>query len=359
MATESLSLPKSNLSDLAKAAVSPGMVRCLLAFTVVLYHMSSFALGQWAVEVFFILSGFWVTLMYRKKYLRYQTPPLAFYVSRYLRLFPILLLCQAVLIFCLYRAHSTLVTAVTPMWVLRCLLLVGSAHQSVLLVPSWSLDVEAQFYLLLPLLVWVLSRLKDPIAARVCLVVALILFPLSLRTSSETNPWVFVYSSFFLLGMAQAYRPWRPSLRVAMASLIGFLGGITAIAAVPQTRGLIIGGRHPYDPTIFVHNHQLCAVLALVVLPFAIYSLSIRSSALDRRLGNMAYPMYLVHWVIPVILASVLVHLSPVGSRLLDVVVVLVASLALELLIDQPAERMRERFMKRRFAQAPQPGAAA
>ena len=359
MATESLSLPKSNLSHLAKAVISPGIVRCLLAFTVVIYHMSSIALGQWAVEVFFILSGFWVTLMYRKKYLRYQHPPFAFYVSRYLRLFPILLLCQAALIFCLYRAHSPLLAAVTPEWILRCLLLVGSAHQPVLLVPSWSLDVEAQFYLILPLLVLLLGRFKDQVAARVCLVIALLLFPLALQASSETDPWVFIYSSFFLLGMAQAYSPWRPSLRVAMISLGGFLGGTVALAVLPQTRGLILGGKHPYNPVMFVHNHQLCALLTLVVLPFAIYSLSIRSSSLDRRLGNMAYPMYLVHWVIPVILATVLNRMSPVGSRLLDVAVVLVASLALELLIDQPAEKLRERFMKRRFAQAPVSGAPA
>jgi peptidoglycan/LPS O-acetylase OafA/YrhL len=358
MATEDLSAPKSNLSRVAKALISPGFVRCMLAFTVVLYHMSSIALGQWAVDVFFILSGFWVTLMYRRKYLRYRLSPLAFYLSRFLRLFPILLICQTALIFFLFRAHSPEIAGVTPGWILRSLAIVGSAHQHVLLVPSWSLDVEAQFYLLIPLLILVLNRFKDQTAACISLVIATILFPLTLLPSGEANPWVFTYSTFFLVGMAQAYKPWLPSRKVAMASLFGFLGGTVAIVFLPRTRGLIWGGHEPYDPSLFVHNHQLCSVMALVILPFALYSLSIRSSPLDRRLGNFAYPMYLVHWVVPVMLAAVLHGMSPVKSRLLDIAVVLVASVALELLIDQPAEKVRERFMKSSFSRPQVSGAS-
>ena len=120
-----------------------------------------------------------------------------------------------------------------------------------------------------------------------------------------------------------------------------------------------MGGKHPYDPAQFVHNLQMCTLLTLVVLPFVLYSLSIRSTSLDRRLGNMAYPMYLVHWVVPATLATVMDRMSPFKSRLLDVVVVLVASIALELLVDQPAERFRERFMKRCFSLSPVSGPSA
>jgi peptidoglycan/LPS O-acetylase OafA/YrhL len=352
MAIESVQVPKSNLSQAAMAAMSPGIVRLLLAFAVVIHHMSSFGIGRWAVEVFFVLSGFWVTLMYRRKYLRYRFSPLAFYISRYLRLFPILLICQVALLFFLYEAHSPEISTLTPVWILRAFLLVGSAHEHVLLVPSWSLDVEAQFYLLLPLLVLLLNRLKDQTAARVSVLFAILLFPLALLPSPESNPWVFTYSTFFLLGIAQAYKPWIPSLKVAMISLTAFVAGTAAITILPQTRGLIMGGQHPYDPSLYAHNDQLCAVLALIIGPFLLYSLSIRSSSLDRRLGNMAYPMYLVHWVIPVMLVAVMGRLSPMKFRLFDIVLVLVFSVVLELLVDQVAEKQRERFMKQTFSES-------
>jgi peptidoglycan/LPS O-acetylase OafA/YrhL len=96
--------------------------------------------------------------------------------------------------------------------------------------------------------------------------------------------------------------------------------------------------------------------MTLVILPFALYSLSIRSSPRDRWLGNMAYPMYLVHWVVPVMLAGLMARMSPAGSRLLDILVVFVASAGLEFLLDRPAERFRERFVKRAFTRHPTAG---
>ena len=54
--------------------ISPGLFRLLLAFLVVIFHTTSFIpLGNYAVYVFFVLSGFWIFKMYNDKYKNYNT----------------------------------------------------------------------------------------------------------------------------------------------------------------------------------------------------------------------------------------------------------------------------------------------
>ena len=48
--------------------VGPGFFRLILATLVFLHHTSSIALGEMAVIVFFVLSGYWIAKMYREKY---------------------------------------------------------------------------------------------------------------------------------------------------------------------------------------------------------------------------------------------------------------------------------------------------
>jgi peptidoglycan/LPS O-acetylase OafA/YrhL len=257
-------------------AVTPGLLRCLLAFTVVIHHMSSLALGAWAVNVFFVLSGYWVTIMYRGKYLRYRRPVLAFYLSRYLRLVPVLVFCQLCMLALFYFTDRQALSIVTPLWIVRSLLIAGSAHQQVVLIPAWSIDVEAQFYLAIPLTLLLLSRFDDRIASRIAWIAALVLLPLGLYASVPDQPWLSSYISCFLVGVAQAYHPWRPQWRTSNASLAAFVLAIFVTIAVPFTRGLLIGGAHPFDPHLLIHNAQFSVCLTALFLPFLFYSLSLR-----------------------------------------------------------------------------------
>ena len=67
----------------------PGLVRFILALLVLLSHFSSFfMLGKYAVCGFFILSGYWISLMYDKKYSLKENQISVFYISRLWRIFP-------------------------------------------------------------------------------------------------------------------------------------------------------------------------------------------------------------------------------------------------------------------------------
>src|ERR1700744_3480377 len=70
--------------------LKPGLTRFILALLVVLYHVSRYAfLGRFAVCSFFILSGYWITLMFNNKYLKKAKPLKVFYTSRLWRLLPV------------------------------------------------------------------------------------------------------------------------------------------------------------------------------------------------------------------------------------------------------------------------------
>ena len=139
------------------AVLGPGLFRVMLALMVVASHMSNLEIGRPAVFIFFILSGFWVMRMFCEKYHSNRTV-LPFYLSRLLRIgLPFL---AAFLIY-----WSVLLAQGTPLdpSLAKGLLLLGVAshHQDVLGI-SWSLDIELQFYLMIPVLYLLLFRTESP-----------------------------------------------------------------------------------------------------------------------------------------------------------------------------------------------------
>jgi peptidoglycan/LPS O-acetylase OafA/YrhL len=142
-------------------SLGPGQFRVILAILVVFSHMSDFEIGRPAVFVFFMLSGYWVLRMYEQKY-RPTAPAWVFYLSRFMRIW--LAFATAFLATFLILALTPLAKPTEMLWGLP-LLGIATTKRDVL-GTSWSLDIELQFYLLVPVislvLVWMgqsLSRL--------------------------------------------------------------------------------------------------------------------------------------------------------------------------------------------------------
>jgi peptidoglycan/LPS O-acetylase OafA/YrhL len=70
-----------------------GLFRLLLASAVVFHHSFPLRLGAWAVYVFFFLSGYWISRLWRQRYTNTRNPLLTFLVSRWWRLAPVFFLC--------------------------------------------------------------------------------------------------------------------------------------------------------------------------------------------------------------------------------------------------------------------------
>lgn len=328
---------------------SSGHFRLLLALVVVVCHSVPASLGPTAVYIFFSLSGYWIHALWMKTYRHAQHPYRVFLLSRAWRLLPIFYVAVVLILAARYVIGSEPVVPeqASVGFYLSHVFLLGYSQLGVgkLLVPAWSLDVEAQFYLVAPLVVAAASGRKLGQWALVLLAgVGLARFFVG------TNPvegWLTDYLAFFLIGVFSSACDWRPSRRLAMtAGAVGVLT-IVVLIALPATRSIFVAGAHPGP--LFWMNQQASIILAFVFAPFAMYTVRQRGGQWDRDAGNISYVLYLVHWVGVYAVQSF--YPLPMAQKLLALAMnwgaVAAVSYAIYVWIDRPMERLRHAYVQK------------
>ena len=292
----------------------PGAFRLTLAFAVVVSHASALDIGRLAVLLFFFLSGYWTARIWQEKFDGQRLG--RFYLSRYWRVAPLYLLI-------------TLLAAAVRGWPLHwdnfTLLGVGSTDHDPTGV-SWSLDVELQFYFLLPLLMPALGR-RPVLMLLASLALAVGGWWLDVRYGITT---IAKYLPAFLLGSMTYVTAWKPSVRSANISLALFIA-FTALTAL--TPFLSKKAPDPFDQDIWDF------LWMLPLLPYVAHSLTIKSSRLDRDFGNLSFPLYLIHF------ATITILTKAFGSGLVVKAGAITLACALAVLVyvlfDRPMDRLR------------------
>lgn len=329
----------------------PGRYRFALAFLVLMHHSTRVGLGAAAVYIFFCLSGYWMHAVWQERYSKISGGYLTFMVARYSRLLPMFWVCGLLAFF--VAAYLKKVDPLSWLseghavaeWVQLLgpyVFILGYNRQGYMVnVPGWSLDIEMQFYVLLPFLFFLVHALRWlvlPLAGAVawCIV------------GTPLDQTVALYLSFFLLGMLCHCFRWTPSRRIAVAALILGVLWVSILVALPATRSVIIGGVMKND-MYRQWNEISNAVLAVIVLPLTVWTALLKSDAYDRMLGDMSYTLYLIHSPLLTLYAYWFGHLSALDRLpywILMVGAVLIASWALWRWIDAPLIALRNRYLK-------------
>ena len=204
----------------ARLDYEPGWdgLRALAVVAVVLFHVHApmAAGGALGVDIFFVLSGFLITTLLKGQIDRRGAVDVrGFFERRFRRLAPALYL-MLVITFVAASVFGPWPETPKPLEVflagayLTDFYLMSPRAVGSFLNPTWSLAVEAQFYLLWPFVVTALTRLPQRAAFYVLLV----------SWVAMTACHAYVFS---LGGPAAYYAPWLHSTGLLMGSALAFL----------------------------------------------------------------------------------------------------------------------------------------
>lgn len=275
----------------------PGIFRLFLALLVVLFHATKyFPFGNFAVNTFFILSGYWIFRMYDEYYSKQKTPYLTFLWSRILRIYPLYYLCT-LLAFIIIAINKNILNHqlidfldFNKLFTIISLVPYNYLDEK-LLPPAWSLGIEMQFYLLVPLFIYLIKKMNTIIFTLLIALISIVANQSFQFISLSLAPYLI----FFIIGMLI----WLKKPIVSKGQLIFSLTIILITIGIHYSipflknaiffRQTIIGGIN--------YMTYFSNILPLLFIPLIIFGLNQKSDDADRRLGDLSYTIYLFHWL--------------------------------------------------------------
>lgn len=306
-------------------------MRLFLAILVYISHVSSLNVGRPAVMVFFILSGYWVSQLYASK----RGSVFDFWIDRWLRIWPL-----AAFVAIMWVLTKTVLDLPVPGSLVSTLFLLGLAiRQDDVITVAWSLDIELQFYLLLPFIYSFIARKNLKLLG----LGALCAWAAGFWLQSRGFITVLTFAPSFAAGMALHATRWSPSRAVTLASGGVFVLLGVAMASMAATRHLI------FKPSEIWWFDSDQTVWTLFLVPFVAANLHQSSTPFDRTLGNLSFPFYLVH--APVVALTMLVMEQGIQAKSVGLMLTIVTTVIVYVAIDRPIEswRLRRRAEAKKF----------
>lgn len=352
-----------------------GLLRILLAYSVVFAHTGGPELigGPLAVQVFFIISGF---LIAHITYENYYENLIDFYKSRALRLFPVYYVVAFTTLILYVVEHDKLVdfarlpiAAQMTMAAVNLLLFgqdwifflkvdgasltfssnvfgtISPLYRFLLAPQAWSLSLELLFYLVAPLII----RRQRMLLLVLGLSVFLRLWALQIGFGGA-DPWSYRFFPFeiswFIAGVL--------SRRYLLPSAIIINERVTSMKIDTIGTTVIIGAVLMYHflPDISNIKPLIICFLTIMCLPFLFIFQN--RHPWDRLVGDLSYPVYIVHMLMAYGILWILRHLGLADHGLVAPLYFLVVSLSsgvaavgLLVFVARPVDRIRGRMRNR------------
>lgn len=280
--------------------------RGLLAFAIMLYHLTSWQLstldassllgrlGIYGVSMFFVLSGLSMALVY-SRYINSVRTSIAFFIRRIFRIWPLLWVAVG------FSVAATLAAGKTPNWfavMMNLTTAFGFTDTSLFIsTGAWSIGNEMVYYAMTPLIIYAFNKrvfLGNVLTAAAILIGLIFSSHLLNASSSLAAQWATYINPFnnlflYCAGIAIYYnaRSWQLSTITSFSCfVVPFLIFIFYPAQGDQIN--IVTG---YSRIAF------CAASIALVLAFYKNAFSIPQaiSILLTHLGVLTYGVYLLH----------------------------------------------------------------
>ena len=355
------------MSHIFKYNPSLDGLRGIAVICVLLVHASygKISGGFLGVDLFFVLSGYLITAILLKEFtLFHNISYFNFYIKRFLRLLPPLLVC--IILYLIYQSFIAPTGNENPLLIVLSSLFyfVNFVHESYLgpLVHLWSLSVEEHFYLFWPILMAGLI-FKLPKKKQITIIAICILIITAFRIwVYYTNTIEHMHFGFFSI---DSYRFTFCRIDAIM------LGGLAAIALsenkisfnikIQPNIGLsvlltILGLLVLFldvDNTIWRFGGFIATnILALTIILFAVkypYN-KILGNRILLWFGQRSYGIYVYHYLIFLALESFRVSGSFTNLLLVTFIRVLVSLVFAEIsyrVMEKPILKLKSRFQNK------------
>lgn len=363
-----------------------GVLRVLLALFVVLDHFSSYSTfdfpgGVFAVKVFFIISGFYMTMILDKKYVGQGSYSL-FLSNRFLRLYPIYWVVLGLTIgasFVSFFAfndwlrltqyvvyHDTMNIGTLAFQGVTNIFLFGQdlvmflgmnsengkmffasdfnitnpQFHTFLFVPqAWTIGMELLFYIVAPFLVRRKTKIILTIIAASLLLRIFIYYYLGMAH----DPWTYRFFpnelALFLLG-AISYRLYQfinhhqVNNRLRLMIIIFYFIILLFYKYLPGSGELI-------------NNIKILTFYLLTAVSIPFIFLLTKKSRIDNRIGDFSYPIYIVHMLVIYIVSLLIYNFNwHINESVVVVISTIIISYILIKFVSDPVEKIRQKRVK-------------
>ena len=327
-----------------------GIFRTLLALAVVVDHLGGVhGMGTYAVFGFYVLSGYLMTMVLHRTY-GYSISGFSRYaLNRWLRIFPIYYIAiglSGVLVWLLgdemtRQFHANIGVPANAEELVRNLALILSINTETRLVaPAWALTVEGFFYILIGIGVsrfWIgtLVWLAFSVAYTGYLILG-------------DAPWSYRYFTIsaaslpFALGVTVFHLKNRGGIGSSVLGSNSFLAVVVVAMCANYFAGTVISDEGGMGVHFYIN---------LLMMAFLIIALGARRSiggidaAMDKKIGDLSYPVYLLHYQAGLIVSALTPWVRGEWSMLLAAVLVVVAlSVGANRFVELPINRLRSQL---------------
>ncbi|ASY22589.1 acyltransferase [Candidatus Planktophila versatilis] len=326
-------------------------LRALAVVLVLLYHAKFLPGGYIGVDIFYVISGYLITSLLLRECEKTDGISFArFYLRRIKRLLPassLVLIITALVSWWVYpsilRADLGRDIAAASLYISNYFFALWQMdYQNLDAIPPvvihyWSLAVEEQFYLLWPLIIYLLYKFGKRRTVGIGIaVITLISFLLSLFLTSASPLWAF-YSL-----PTRAWELGIGALVLFFPAKWGDFQGYAWLAVI----AIGYSAARFTDASAFPGTAALFPVLATA---FTLASVKNWPKVIDTSsrlpviqwLGNISYPLYLWHWPVLVIPNLYLGRELSIIERLIAIVLTLILADLTHRFVEQPL-RVRE-----------------
>ena len=338
--------------------------------------------GQIAVQIFYMISGFYMALVLNTKY-TFKNSYLTFVGNRFLRLYPAYIVIVAVtfLLFFLFRSWKEVSIVPFDAWseydlslitiiffVFGSIMFMGQdwamffgvnpqsgnllpaagfsscelpAYKFLFVPQAWTLGLEITFYLIAPFIV----RRRTIFIVLLALASLLLKFVLNKYFGLARDPWSYRFFpselSLFLFG-ALSYKLYC-FLNTRKRE---YLNHNVCLAVWIVIVTILLFYRLLPHPKLPYRLYESVCLLIPFTLPFIFHVT--KNMKYDKFIGELSYPIYISHLMVVFSLKALNIDIVTSNLGIITLFVTIAAALGLLLFVDRPIDKFRQTVVARR-----------